>query len=171
MRIDHSIRIGFPKLADWIEREIPLCRHNTQIWRAFVRWGQFTHRIHVAEQALANNGLAPTIDVAIIDSYGEYRGEIRRRHLNKILLSREWCRKFNKKAKDGDQLTESWELFMKANILHEMVHWADWTADRRAQPNANVWDRAHQRWMYDADVGFQFEEEAFYGIYSDRYLD
>lgn len=170
MRIDHSIRLSFPRLAEWIGEEIPRCRNDRQIWTAFVRWGEFTGNEAAAAAALAHNEAPPTIDAAIMEDYGEYRGEVRRRHLNKILIGRKWCRKFNKKAKDRDLLGPNWDLFMKANILHEMVHWADWR-DRRAQPNRDVWDRAHQRWLYDADVGFQFEEEAFYGIYSDQYLD
>jgi hypothetical protein len=57
---------------------------------------------------------------------------------------------------------------MKAVILHEMVHWADWR-DGVKQPNRDVWDAAHGRLLPDADVGFQFEEEAFKGIYSDQF--
>jgi hypothetical protein len=163
--------VNFPRLAEWIEEEIPRCRYDTKIWQAFVKWGQFTHNPHLAEQALAHNGLPPTIDVAVMDDLGQYRGEIRKRHYNKVLIGRKWARKFNKVAKDRDQLGPNWDLFMKANILHEMVHWADWTGDHSVQPNANVWDRAHQVWWYDADVGFQFEEDAFYGIYSEEYVE
>jgi hypothetical protein len=78
-------------------------------------------------------------------------------------------------AKDRDKQGYNWDLFMKASILHEVVHWADWigspVGQHNAQPNADVWDSAHQVRRFNADVGFQFEEEAFYGIYSEEYVE
>lgn len=178
MKIDHTIRLQFPRLHDWIKEEIPRIWSdpaNRRIRQAFVKWGQFTGHENLAEQALRFNGSPPTIDAAIMDVLGEYRGEVRRRHLNKVLIGRKWCRKFNQMAKDRDQLGDNWDLFMKATILHEMVHWADWigspVGQYSAQPNADVWDTAHQVWWRNADVGFQFEEEAFYGIYSEEYVE
>jgi len=178
MKISLSIKVEFPNLYKWIHEEIPaICDDpaNQKIFNAFVRWGQFTGHEQLARLALRHNGTHPTIDAAIMDDLGQYRGEIRRRHLHKVLIGRKWCRRFNKIAKDRDQLGDNWDLFMKASILHEMVHWADWigspVGQYNAQPNANVWDSAHQEWWFDADVGFQFEEDAFYGIYSETYVE
>jgi hypothetical protein len=166
MRIDPSLERHFPKVAEWIVREVPACRNNPRIWNAFVHHSQLSAA--AAAVALAHNGAAPTIDIAIMRSYGQYRGRFERNR-NKIFVSRGLCREFERM--DGDyRAGKPYDLIMLATILHEMVHWGDFIVDGVHQPDRDIYDIVHQVWLKDRDVGFQFEVDAFYGIYTREYL-
>lgn len=163
MRVDRSIERQFPKLAEWIRTEIPKCRNNARIWSAFLKYCQLDES--AANMAIASNETAPTIDVAVMSSYGQYRPK-RERNRNKIFIRRKLCREFDNLS----DVDETHALIMKATILHEMIHWADFISDGQKQPNANIYDMVESRWVNNVDVGFQFESEAFYGIYTEEYL-
>lgn len=166
MQIDPNLKRSFPKLERWIHEVIPGVRFETRILEPFMRYAQLD--VDQARLVLDDNGLAPTIDFAVMRSYGEYRGEIRKRHLDKVLIQRKLCRLFERGQ--ADYRGAAIELILKASILHEMVHWGDYKADGWHQPDRDVYDQVHDEWLRDADVGFQFEEEAFYGIYTKEYL-
>jgi hypothetical protein len=170
MYVNPSLKRKFPKFAQWIIDEIPYYRSNPKVFNAFVKYSQLSQ--HVAGIALTP-GWLPEIDIAIMPDYGQYRGENRwgrprKRQLHKIYLPTKLCRRFERP--EADQRSYSWSLIFAASILHEMVHWGDFISDGIRQPNSDVYDQVHDRWWRNADVGFQFEEEAFNGIYTVEYL-
>lgn len=166
MRIDQSLERNFPELTKWIVVEIPKCRHNIRIWDAFLKYSQLSSTD--ATSALMYNHMAPTIDIAIQHSYGSYRPRFKRNR-DKIFISRKLCREFEKQDPDL-RVSKPYDLIMMATILHEMVHWGDFIADGRYQPDKTIYDPVKDKWLRRVDVGFQFEVEAFYGIYTREYL-
>jgi Metallopeptidase toxin 3 len=166
MRIDSSLTNNFPKVAQWIKEEIPKCLRETRILSPFLKYSQLS--LSEAQIALSDNQLPPTIDVAIMLSDGQYRPRFARNR-NKIFISKKLCREFQKL--DWDYLVNKpYDLIMKATILHEMIHWGDYIKDQIRQPNRDIYDNVHEKWLRNKDVGFQFEVEAFYGIYTKEYL-
>jgi hypothetical protein len=163
MRIDRSLEKRFPVLADWIKTEIPKCQYNARIFDAF----QFHSRLTppAAIMALSFNEAAPTIDVAIMRSYGKFRN----RSPSKVFIRRKLCRHFEELHPDA-RATSPLELIVKATILHEMIHWADYADDQQHRPTTNVIDNVTGATLRNVDVGFQFEIDAFYGIYTEEYL-
>lgn len=163
MRIDNTIHRRFPKLASWIASEIPKCRHEPKIFDAFV-----THTglsVKDANTALKYIGSQPTIDVRATLHDGVWIP----RMPDKVFIRRGYCRRWERM--DPDQRAASnWDLIMKSIILHEMVHWGDFKKDGRHRPNKRIYDPVEDKWMNDADAGYQFEIDAFYGIYSTRWL-
>jgi hypothetical protein len=168
MHLDFTIRWYFKRLAGWIEEEIPKIQYNSKIWEPFKKYGQLNE--DEARRAIVCNNTPPTIDVAFMDAYGQYYRNGRERNRNKIHLNRKLCRKFNR-IKQVDQIPHAFELIMKATILHEMVHWGDEIKDKITQPRKDVFDPGSGQILEQRDVGFQFEVEAFYGIYTEEYLN
>lgn len=166
MQIDHSLKRNFPELTQWIVTEIPKCRHVPRIWYAFLKYSQLPTSI--AESALSPSGWPPIIDICIQRSYGSYRPRFKRNR-DKIFISRKLCREFERKDPDY-RVSKPYDLIMKATILHEMVHWGDFITDRAHQPDKNIYDSVKGKWLKGVDIGFQFENEAFYGIYTREYL-
>jgi hypothetical protein len=171
MYVNRGFERRFPRLTAWIVNEIPQYSSKPKVFDAFVKYSQLSE--HAAKLALMN-GTLPEIDIAIMPDYGQYRGENRwgeprKRHLHKIYLRRKLSREFERLEADR-RVTRPWDLIFAASILHEMIHWGDFITDHVRQPNRDVYDQVHQRWMRNADVGFQFEEEAFNGIYTVEYL-
>jgi hypothetical protein len=157
---------NFPRLASWITREIPKVKSNQRIFDAFVKYSQLNKT--AAQEALSINDKPPTIDAAVMRSYGQYRPRFAFNR-DKIFLNRRLCRDFNNQ--DPDIRTgKPWDLILKATLLHEMVHWGDFIKDGVRQPNGNVYDATNEKWLKDVDVGFQFEIEAFYAIYTKEFL-
>ena len=170
MQLDRSLQRRFPRLAKWISTEIPKCRHNPRIWEAFLKYSQLTPK---QATAALSWGVAPRIDVAAMRSYGAYKPWFKWNR-DKIFISRGLCRKFERQDPDI-RVGKPWDLIMKATILHEMVHWGDWITDLTDQPDAIIYDQVKDKWLEGkdgkgVDVGFQFENEAFYGIYTKEYL-
>jgi hypothetical protein len=163
MRIDRSLQRSFPTLAAWIADEIPKARQQPRIWDAFLHFSQLGPE--QAAAALMLDASAPTIDVDVERSYGSFRP---RRNRDKIFISRRLCRQFERQDPDR-RIVKPWDLIMKATILHEMIHWADYK-DGTQQPDRTIEDPATGRKWVGADVGFQFEAQAFYGIYTREYL-
>ena len=157
MRLDRSLE-RFKRLASWIRRELPKIEGNDKKWDAFLRLGQFTPA--AARSAITVNGSDPTLDVAILDVYGVFYRKEKDRNRHKIHLNREMCRKFNRIPPDMRNL--DFETLMEATILHEIVHWGD-AADGSTQPDQPVYDPVTQG-LVSRDVGFQFEEEAYYSL-------
>lgn len=168
MRFDKSLSKNFPNLANWIKREIPEIHKESRIWDPFLRFSQLS-RADGLKAIAYNESSSPTIDVAVMVAYGQYRGQVRSKHLNTIHINRKLCRQFEKLDPDVRAGT-NWGLVMMATILHEMVHWGDFIADGVTQPDADIDDPATGKTLKNRDVGFQFEEAAFYGIYTDKYL-
>ncbi|WP_157738849.1 hypothetical protein [Labrenzia sp. VG12] len=166
MKLDRTMKRNFPNLSSWISREIPKVKSNPQIFDAFVKYSQLSKS--AATEALSFNNKPPTIDAAVMRSYGQYRPRFAHNR-NKVFLNRRLCREFNKI--DPDIRTgKPWDLILKATLLHEMVHWGDYVADGVRQPNGRIYDTVKGAWMNDVDVGFQFEIEAFYAIYTREFL-
>ncbi|HAS86500.1 MAG TPA: hypothetical protein DCS31_06865 [Candidatus Competibacteraceae bacterium] len=166
MRIDPSLNRNFPKLAEWITIEIPKCRYDARIWPAFLKYSQLS--TSAAASALSYNGFPPTIDISVQRSYGSYRPRFKRNR-DKIFISRNLCREFEKQDPDY-RVSKPYDLIMTATILHEMVHWGDFIFDYINQPDKDIYDSVKGKWLKGMDVGFQFENEAFYGIYTREYL-
>jgi hypothetical protein len=181
--LDYTLRFYFKNLASWIRKELPKVQYDEKIWRPFKYYGQFTELEAIA--AIVENGTPPTIDVAFIEDYAEYYRKNRERNKDKIHLNRKLCREFNKKCKDSDVIAvqELPKLIMISTILHEIVHWGDerkvhrqnsvtnnWGIDElgeRTQPDRDIITDSLDE-MKNADVGFQFENEAFPTIIMDK---
>ncbi len=168
----------FPNLADWIEEDIPATIDQQQIFDAFCKFAQLTKP--EGKKVLSINKSAPEINFRSIKSYGEYRGEVFKSSRDKVFIGRKFCKAFNRLS--GDQrFGTNWDLIMRATIMHEMVHWGDWVKDEVVQPNKPIVDPATLKVLKGKrlksglyagmDVGFQFEAEVFYGIYSTKYLN
>jgi len=166
MKLDRTLTRNFPKLSTWISREIPDVKRNPRIFDAFVKYSQLNKTD--AAEALTINDKPPTIDAAVMRSYGQYRPRFAHNR-DKVFLNRRLCREFNKL--DPDVRTgKPWDLILKATLLHEMVHWGDFVKDGVPQPDSDIYDVTKERWLKNADVGFQFEIEAFYAIYTKEFL-
>lgn len=167
MEIDKTIIRNFPNLTRWIKEELPKVQYNSRIFDPFVKYAQLTEAS--AKKALEINGSAPVIDAAYIrNAYGAFRPRYNRNR-DKVFISRKLCREFNRL--DPDQRFEKpWDKVMLATILHEMVHWGDFVFDTKKQKDSEIYDNVEEALVNGSDIGFQFEEAAFYGIYSDKFL-
>ena len=157
MRLDRSLK-RFKRLAEWIRVELPRIENDGKKWKAFLHYGQFTPG--AARKALRVDGSNPTLDVAMLPHYGEFYRKRKERNRHKIHLNREMCRKFNRIPPDHRDF--DFELLMEATILHEIVHWGD-ARDGHEQPDRPVYDTVSQN-LVMRDVGFQFEEAAYYSL-------
>lgn len=162
MYLDRTIEKNFPRLAAWLVSEIPKVKSDARIWDPFLRFSQLTPK--QATDALTVNRMPPCIDAAIIRDDGVWR----RRTPDKIFIRRKTCRRFEDLDPDSRAGTPA-DLVMMAIVLHEMVHWGDYKADGVHQPDARVYDPVAGT-TRTGDVGFQFEVEAFYGIYSSKWF-
>ncbi|WP_156510513.1 hypothetical protein [Labrenzia sp. OB1] len=166
MKISGRLERHFPNLAYWVQRELPEIRGNDRIFNAFKKYSQLSHM--QAINALTINNLAPEINFRTMKAYGQYRPALKCNR-DKVFLSRSFCREFD--GLDPDyRVSKAYDLIMRATLLHEMVHWGDYIVDGTTQPNATVIDPATGKVLHNRDVGFQFEVEAFYGIYTTKYL-
>lgn len=166
MKISDRLERHFPNLADWIRESVPKVRNNSRILDPFKHYGQLSDL--GAIDALTLNNLAPEINFRTQSAYGSYRPRFKCNR-DKIFLSRSFCREFDRLDPDH-RISKPYDLIMLATILHEMVHWGDLRADGIKQPNKTVTDPATGKVLTDSDVGFQFEVEAFYGVYTTKYL-
>jgi hypothetical protein len=168
MKIDKTIERNFPSFASWIRTEIPLVRQQSRILNAFVKFSQLSSS--KANLALMDNGSVPIIDCAVMSDayYGVYNPKYSWNR-DRLFVNRKFCRQFENMEPDY-RAKSAWGLIMKATILHEMVHWGDYTVDGSHQAKKDIYDSAAGKWISEADAGYQFEVEAFYGVYSTKYL-
>lgn len=160
MRLDLTIIHCFPKLAKFIEREVPPYRFNPPVFNAFKKFGQFTGAD--AAKALTFGASDPIIDARMIDEFGVYLWSPRNpdnppKKNRKIWLARALCRDFERIEGDYKIVTNI-DFIVKVTILHEMVHWGD-LRDGTGQPDVSHKFPSGSKGLID--VGFQFELEAF----------
>lgn len=163
MQLDFTIRSNFKNLAKWITEEFPKVQHDKPKWNLFKQYAQLNEQDAI--EAITINDSSPIIDAAFIGEgiYGEFYRKGKKKNRHKIHLNRHLCREFNK-YKELDKLPYKFRLLMEAVLLHEMVHWGD-QDDGVRQPNQDVYDTITGKLLKNKDIGFQFEEEAYPGIF------
>lgn len=166
MQLAFSIICYFKSLAKCIEVEFLKVQYNANIWKPFLKYSQLSH--DAEKTSIVCNNTPPTIDVAFMDAYGVYYKKGRKRNENKIHLNRKLCREFNNSIKDPDLSRTGFGLVTTATVLHEMVHWGDYISDGIHSPDRDIFDAGTGKILKNRGAGFQFEEEAFNAIYTDK---
>ena len=133
----------FPKLAKFIETDLPGIAGNARIWDAFLTFSELKEED--ARETLAWKS-GPRLQ--ILNLHGA-NGSFDPDKPTQIVLAREIAKRFDERDSD---LIEA-RLLVQATVLHELVHWGD-ARDGRVRT--------------DHEIGNAFEIEA-YGRNIDRY--
>jgi len=140
MKIDGKLKRDYPKLAAWIELNLPKVKSKPKVWKAFLKYSELTHG--QAKIALTK-GHNPEIHFRIMPgANGEFRGP---RFPNRVFLAKSICDKFEK----SDMKKPKMHILLESTLLHEMVHWGDW-ADGKDQPGEE--GKMFERAAYGQDI-------------------
>ena len=117
MKISASFRTSYPKLASWIDKNLPKVKKKPKVLAAFVKYSELS-------QAKAILALTPKQSPEIHfrtmpGSNGEFAGS----HFpNRVFLAKSICDRFESSASTNPKM----HLLVESTLLHEMVHWGDW---------------------------------------------
>ncbi|MDH3496964.1 MAG: hypothetical protein OER21_09385 [Gemmatimonadota bacterium] len=133
----------YPQTANWLRqaRDTIPRRDGGQIWRAFLRYGQFTP--HEATRVLTW-GEGPFVRIVRLKKLGLFVPQAP----TAVMISRSLARAYERAPRVRRN-----QLALEAIVLHELVHWGDWR-DGIEQPDV-------RRGRTRLDVGDQFEVAAY----------
>lgn len=116
MIVCSELKRKYPKLANWIELNLPKVKENKRVWDAFKKYSE------LPEPTLSwavTPGKFPEIDCKYMPrSNGRYNGV---KMPNRIFISNAICDRFEKIDFDDPKMS----VFVESCLLHEMVHWGD----------------------------------------------
>ncbi len=141
----------YPRLSDWIEKNLPLIEtFKPRVFKAFVKHSQLTKE--QASLAL-KNGFGP--EVLIKKIYPRNGLYDHRQNKNSIILSENIARRFETQDYSHPYI----HVVLESTLIHEMTHWGDIKVDGKQQVDKNG-NRIEE--------GQAFEREA-YGMNIDPY--
>ncbi len=139
-----------------VRGELPKAIADRRVFKAFVRFGQFTPE--QARQAIGK-GAKPRLAIADLDVgvYGNYPGSGDTIRLNRVI-----ARQYEKlltcgyqpygKPADWDRLLRQGTKMVEAILLHEIVHWHDKQSDGlfsdRPNPDNHDWGQEFETAAY-----------------------
>ena len=124
MKISPGFRKSYPKLAKWIETEIPKVEKKPKVWAAFLKYSELSAK---SARIALKAGPAPVVFSDIMPgANGEFRGGT---HPNNVYLAESICKRFESK----DSKKPEMHVLVESTLLHEIVHWGDWK-DGKDQP-------------------------------------
>ncbi len=117
MKIDTAFQKQYPKLASWIEANLPKVKTKPKVWSAFLKYSELT--CTQATTALTK-GFDPEIHFRVMPgSNGQFQGV---KFPNRVFLAKSICDKFE----SSDMKNPNMHILIESTLLHEMVHWGDW---------------------------------------------
>ena len=142
------LRDTFPKLQRFLHFRMPLTPvDDFRVWKIFLRHSQLSPQ---EGWQVVNWGKLPYLEVKELPK--NVYGMFQTKNPDSIAIATCVAEKFD--ADFGDFSKRQKALFfLRAILLHELVHWGDWRAD-------NV--QSDKGRPHDDDAGRRFEEEAFY---------
>ncbi|MCP5425333.1 MAG: hypothetical protein H6970_09735 [Gammaproteobacteria bacterium] len=142
------LRESFPCLQRFLHFRLPLTPlDDRHVWKTFLRHSQLSAK--EGRQAVAWGHL-PYLEVA--DPPKNVYGMFNTGKPQTIAIATCVAEKFETDFKDFSKRANAL-FYLRAIILHELVHWGDWNSDGI---------RSDEGQKHENDAGRQFEEEAFY---------
>ena len=140
MKIDTAFQKQYPKLAAWIEVNLPKVKSKPKVWNAFLKYSELTSS--QASTALTK-GFNPEIHFRIMPgSNGVFHGA---KFPNRVFLAKSICYKFE----TGDMKNPNMHILIESTLLHEMVHWGDW---KDGKDQAGEEGKAFEKAAYGKDI-------------------
>jgi hypothetical protein len=140
MKVSAGFRKSYPKLTDWIEKNMPKVKSKAKVWAAFKKYAELDAK--KAACAL-QKGHMPEVHSGIMPgANGEFRGST---FPNRVYLARAICKRFEEK----DSKKRKMHILVESTLLHEMVHWGDWK-DGKDQPGEE--GKAFEKAAYGKDI-------------------
>lgn len=117
MKVSSNFKSNYPKLADWLEKEIPSVSGKHRVWQAFLKFSELTP----AKAKLAiKPGSFPEVHYRVMPgANGQYSGGTT---VNRVYLAKSICDRFESK----DSANPKMHKLIESTLLHEMVHWGDY---------------------------------------------
>lgn len=141
MIIAPKLSDDYPKIAEWIEANLPKVRKNPKVFKAFQKYAGFDEEI--AERAI-KGGNPPIIEWRRLDSAN---GEFRNKYPGSVFIAQVICRRFA-----DDFADKRMHLLVESTLLHEIVHWGFYNKDRDAREPQEL-GKAFEKEAYGLDVG------------------
>jgi len=140
MKVSSDFNDTYPKLAKWIEQNIPKVRDKQKVWSAFLKFSELSPG--KAKIAL-NTGSSPEIHFkAMPGANGQYSGS---RFANRVYLAKSVCDKFESKDSENSKMHK----LIESTLLHEMVHWGDY---KDGVDQAGEEGKAFEKAAYGKDI-------------------
>ncbi|MEL6522351.1 MAG: hypothetical protein AAFQ66_15395 [Pseudomonadota bacterium] len=147
MKIDSAMEAKYPELSRWIERHLPRVRFKFELFRVFARYTEGSKK---DARAMLKRGSLPLINARDLKRGANGAFNASWGH-NTVWLSTEVCEKFE--TNETAQKDARMHRLIESTLLHEMVHWCDFSKDGKHKTH---------------EVGEDFEEDA-YGYNVGRY--
>lgn len=140
MKIDIAFQKQYPKLALWIETNLPKVKNKSKVWSAFLKYSE----LNSTQATIAlMKGFNPEIHFRIMPrSNGQFQGA---KFPNRVFLAKSICDKFE----SSHMKNPSMHILIESTLLHEMVHWGDW---KDGKDQAGEEGKAFEKAAYGKDI-------------------
>lgn len=138
-------RAMYPQFTKFVKTEIPKVPNKPKVWRAFLKYGEYSTRWLGKKWATFAMSWGTAPDIVIHDLPPGQDGKFHARlGKNNIFIARVLADRF-----EIDYRNPHARKMIEATILHEMVHWADYH------------DGKFQLRRLGKEAGWEFEKEAY----------
>jgi hypothetical protein len=134
---------AYPRLAMWICDNLPDVRkRKAKVFKEFQKYAELSEK--VAERAL-RHGNPPVIEFRYIPTAnGEFIGK---KYPDTVFIAMDICDRFQRS--EADAKDPRMHLLVESTLLHEIVHWGDWTNGKVASFEAG---KAFEKAAYGKDI-------------------
>lgn len=128
----------YSRLAMWICDNLPKVKEKPKVFKAFQKYARLNEKIAVRA---ITHGNEPVVEFRYMPTAnGEFIGN---KYPDTVFIAKAICDKFQ--GSESDAKDPRMHLLVESTLLHEMVHWGDWS-DGKGSPG---------------ELGKVFENEAY----------